>query len=321
VPETSSSRRHPREGDPRGARRPAGRRGDGPPSVLDVSGVGRPYERRRKPGIIEAAARNVRRFVYTSSAWCTASDPTLPVREDSMPARNFARQCCVEMAARYRSVGRFPAAIFVRRRSMAGRWFRPHGGYLRRGQLLWLVTASGISHGPPDLVTSSRCSPRTASREVLNERPVLVEAASLFDRLANGLGPRPRRIPVPLVYAFGAAAGAAAAVLGRSPSTSIWPASRPCVPGPARSRRRDAHRIPAEGRGPTSRDRGALPRCGVGLKRPAVTPEPPRPPDGEVELVGGTAVESVLSRGAGRDDRRRGCVRFRGPPSAASPAP
>ncbi len=185
--------------------------------------------------IIEAArARNVRRFVYTSSALVYGpSDPTLPVHEDHpcRPDMRFARQQLrVELAARSLAASDgFPAVILRPSEVYGG-----DGGFLplmverlRRGQLpLAGDGRQGISFtAHQDLVNVIvRClAADLRPGEVLNvNAPVLVEAASLFDRLATGLGaPRPRRIPVPLVYAFGAAAGAVAAVLGRAPSFNL----------------------------------------------------------------------------------------------------
>jgi hypothetical protein len=66
---------------------------------------------------------------------------------------------------------------------------------------------------------------------VLNiNAPLLVETAALFDRLASGLGgPRPRRIPVPMVYGFGAIAGALARARGLTPSFNLDLARLSCI--------------------------------------------------------------------------------------------
>ncbi len=185
--------------------------------------------------IVEAArARKVRRFVYTSSALVYGpSDPSLAVTEEHpcRPDMRFARQQLrVEQAARSLAASEGFPAVILRPSEVYG----ADGGFLpvlverlRRGQLpLAGDGRQGISFTAlGDLVeVIVRClTADLRPGEVLNvNAPVPVEAASLFDLLASGLGaPRPRRIPVPVVYAFGAVAGVLAAALGRTPSFDL----------------------------------------------------------------------------------------------------
>ncbi len=215
--------------------------------------------------LIDAArARNVRRFVYTSSALVYGpSDPSLPVSEDHAcrPSMRFARQQLrVETALReLAETDNFPAVVLRPSEVYGG-----DGGFLpsmvdqlRRGQL----PLAGDGHqaisftARQDLVEAiARClTADLRPGEVLNvNAPVPVDAARLFDDLASALGaPRPRRIPVPLVYAAGAVAGAIATTLGRRPSFDLDLARLACLRSGPRSIERARRAIGFE---PTDQD-------------------------------------------------------------------
>lgn len=220
--------------------------------------------------VIDAArARKVRRFVYTSSALVYGpSNPSLLVSEDHAcrPTMRFARQQLrVETALRVLAESnRFPAIILRPSEVYGG-----DGGLLslmvdqlRRGRLALAGDGhQGISFtARQDLVEAiTRCLVADLRPgEVLNiNAPVLVDAATLFDNLASGLGaPRPRRIPVPLVYAVGAAASAVATTLGRRPSFNLDLARLACLRSGPRSIERAREAIGFE---PTDEDpRGAI---------------------------------------------------------------
>ncbi len=199
--------------------------------------------------VIEAARiRNVRRFIYTSSALVYGpSDPAIPVTEDHpcRPNLRFARQQLrvEQVAASLAASAGFPAVIL-----------RPSELYGERGGFLPLIVErlrrgafplagdgrQGISFtAVQDLVeVVTRClTAQLAPGQVLNvNAPNLVEAAALYDRLASMVGgPRPRRIPESLVYGFGAVAGATARVLGRVPSFNLDLARLSCLRAGPRS--------------------------------------------------------------------------------------